>query len=342
MTSHGGQASTAASAGVTAGTSGEDAGSASAGGGTQAGGADGMQASAADGGQASAEGGPKARAADGARARRRRRLRISPAWVAGIGSLAVLTAGITAIIVWIVQIAGSGQPLVTGGAPPAAAPGPGAAVHDAGAQGITSSGPVSAGPSPVSNVDHTWAARAAAATGIPDRAFLAYASADLIITKARPHCGIGWNTLAAIGTVESANGTYNGTTLLPSGYTSKPIIGARLDGGTFGGGKIAAIPDTDHGRLDGDPRFDHAVGPLQFLPSTWARWGTDGNGDGVASPDQIDDAALTAARYLCASGSMSTAAGWRAAVFSYNNSDDYVNEVAVVANRYATQTSGLS
>lgn len=140
----------------------------------------------------------------------------------------------------------------------------------------------------------------------------------------------------------ASSGTYGGATLLANGYTSKPIIGVRLDGGKFGGKTVAAIPDTDHGKLDGDTRWDHAVGPLQFLPSTWARWGADGSGDGVASPDQIDDAALAAALYLCASGPMTDTAGWRAAVFSYNQSNAYVNEVADIANRYAAEVSGLS
>ncbi len=44
------------------------------------------------------------------------------------------------------------------------------------------------------------------------------------------------------------------------------------------------------------------MGPLQFIPSTWRSWGVDANGDGVADPNQIDDAALAAGRYLCAAG----------------------------------------
>ncbi|MCW2934123.1 MAG: lytic transglycosylase protein [Actinomycetia bacterium] len=69
---------------------------------------------------------------------------------------------------------------------------------------------------------------------------------------------------AAIGTVESANGTYDGATLLANGYPSKPIIGVALDGGTFGGEAVAAIPDTGDGQPDGDARWVHAVGPFQF------------------------------------------------------------------------------
>ncbi|HEX6449934.1 MAG TPA: lytic murein transglycosylase [Trebonia sp.] len=267
------------------------------------------------------------------------------AW-AGVGFVAAVFAIIVAAYaVWISRIQAdvAQVPLVTNVAPQAIASGTGGGTGAAGAVGGGSAGKsAAASPSPLDRVDHAWAARAAAATGIPDRAFLAYASADLTIEAEQPACGLGWNTLAAIGTVESANGTYGGTTLLASGYTSKPIIGVPLDGGKFGGGTVAAIPDTDHGRLDGDPRWDHAVGPFQFLPSTWVRWGADGNGDGIASPNQIDDVALAAARYLCAPGTMTNAAGWRAAVFSYNHSNAYVNEVAGIANRYAADVRGLS
>src|SRR5215470_3792130 len=267
------------------------------------------------------------------------------AW-AGVGfAAAVLAVMVAAITGWIIHLRASAAqaPLVTYAAPQAVASGTGGGTDAAGAAGGGSAGNgAAASASPLDRVDHAWAARAAAATGIPGRAFLAYSSADLAIEAERPGCGLGWNTLAAIGTVESANGTYGGATVLASGYTSKPIIGVPLDGGKFGGGTIAAIPDTDRGKLDGDTRWDRAVGPLQFLPSTWAIWGADGNGDGVARPDQIDDAALAAARYLCASGTMKNAAGWRAAVFSYNQSNAYVNEVANIANRYAADVSRLS
>jgi hypothetical protein len=164
----------------------------------------------------------------------------------GIGfAAAVFAVIVAAYAVWITRIhAGVAQaPLVTNAAPQAIAAGIGEGTGAAGAVGGGSAGKSgAASPSPLDHVDHAWAARAAAATGIPDRAFLAYASADLAIEAEQPACGLGWNTLAAIGTVESVNGTHGGATLLASGYTSKPIIGVPLDGGKFGGGTVAAIP----------------------------------------------------------------------------------------------------
>ena len=57
-----------------------------------------------------------------------------------------------------------------------------------------------------------------------------------------------------------------------------PIIGLPLDG-SHG---VKRIEDTDDGRLDGDPVFDRAIGPLQFIPTTWEDWASDADGDGVA------------------------------------------------------------
>jgi membrane-bound lytic murein transglycosylase B len=100
---------------------------------------------------------------------------------------------------------------------------------------------------------------------------------------------------------------------------------------------VAFIADTDGGRFDGDTVFDRAVGPMQFIPSSWRSFGMDGNGDGVADPNNIDDAALAAGRYLCANGrDLSTGPGWRSAVLSYNNSDDYGRRVYAAADQYAS------
>ena len=182
-----------------------------------------------------------------------------------------------------------------------------------------------------------WLARVAAATDIPARALRAYANADLVMAKVDPSCRLPWTLLAGIGRIESDHGRFGGATLLPNGDESKPIIGVPLDGSPG----VADIPAYDGGALDGDPVHEHAVGPMQFLPSTWAKWASDGNGDGVANPENIDDAALTAARYLCAGGrDLSTASGWWAAVLSYNNSVEYGQKVFTVADAAAKASAG--
>ncbi|MBM7503584.1 lytic transglycosylase domain-containing protein [Agromyces aurantiacus] len=183
---------------------------------------------------------------------------------------------------------------------------------------------------PQPEVEEDWLSRTAAATGIPARALSAYALAHVSIAQAEPECGIDWTTIAAIGAIESGHGSHGGSALDANGVATPAILGPALDGDGF-----AAISDTDDGALDGDTTWDRAVGPMQFIPSTWERWGIDANGDGVADPNQIDDAAHATALYLCASGPMTSAEGWRAAVFSYNHDDDYVDEVARVANEYA-------
>ena len=173
-----------------------------------------------------------------------------------------------------------------------------------------------------------------AANGIPAVALNAYRLAAARLASAQPGCGIQWWLLAGIGRVESNHGRYGGATLSPSGESSPHIVGAALDGTTYD-----YIADTDGGRLDADSRFDHAVGPMQFIPSTWAMYGIDGNGDGVASPFNINDATLAAARYLCAAGGdLRTAAGQRRAVLAYNHSDEYLALVLGTAAAYATGT----
>ena len=180
-------------------------------------------------------------------------------------------------------------------------------------------------------VDPEWTSRTAAATGIPERALAAYAAAHVAIAAEEPGCGLDWTTIAAIGEIESGHGSHGTTILDENGNAQPPIIGRALDGNG-----VATIADTDDGILDGDDTWDRAVGPMQFIPSTWAKWASDANGDGFADPNQIDDAALATARYLCASGPMTSPEGWRAGVYSYNHDNDYVDKVATVANGYAS------
>ncbi len=182
----------------------------------------------------------------------------------------------------------------------------------------------------------TWAKPLADATGIPRVSLEAYGNAAEIQRQQRPECGITWTTLAGVGGVESRHGTYRGARIAANGDVTPPIRGVLLDG-TSGNAKIH---DTDGGQLDGDATLDRAMGPFQFIPETWQRYGVDANGDGVADPDNIDDAALSAARYLCVSGGdLTTPAGWEKAVMVYNRSMQYVLDVRDHANAYSVNVA---
>jgi membrane-bound lytic murein transglycosylase B len=179
-------------------------------------------------------------------------------------------------------------------------------------------------------VDPAWLTHTAAATGIPAPALRAYARAQLADAGG---CGVGWTTLAGIGWVESRHGTLGGRTLADDGRSSSPILGPALDGH----GAFAAIRSSPVSRAwHGDPEWEHAVGPMQFLPGTWAVWAADGDGDGRRDPLDLDDAAAGAARYLCAGGhDLSSGSGWAAAVLTYNHARVYVDDVYAAAASYA-------
>jgi membrane-bound lytic murein transglycosylase B len=184
-----------------------------------------------------------------------------------------------------------------------------------------------------------WATKMSRATSIPQRALEAYANAHAMMAAAHPNCRITWVTLAAIAAVESKHGRFEGRALLPDGRPSGPIIGPTLDGSPG----VKAIGDTDSGLLDGDKVWDHAVGPFQFIPSTWAKWRADGNQDGITDPQNIDDAASAAAQYLCADDrNLSTGDGWLRAILSYNDSLQYAQEVYGFAQAYARSAKGVA
>lgn len=179
--------------------------------------------------------------------------------------------------------------------------------------------------------DPAWVDDLAARTGIPAPAVRAYARAEL---GGGGGCGVGWTTLAGLGWVESHHGTLDGRRLLPSGRSSRAVVGPALDGR----GPVAAIPAAPgSAALHGDDVWEHAVGPLQFLPSSWDTWGTDGDGDARVDVHDLDDGAAAAAAYLCAAGTdLTTDSGWSSAVRTYNHSDAYVAAVSTAASRYAT------
>lgn len=99
---------------------------------------------------------------------------------------------------------------------------------------------------------------------------------------------------------------------------------------------LAAIGQVEsgHGRNMG-PSSAGAVGPMQFLPSTWSEYGVDGNGDGRTDVWDPLDAVPAAADYLCRFGAGRGGGSLSAAVFAYNHSDAYVREVLALADAYA-------
>ena len=206
--------------------------------------------------------------------------------------------------------------------------------------------PAAAAPPPMIDIDapgrtsdqlQQWAQELSETTRIPAPALRAYGNAAVIAATSYPQCNLSWNTLAGLGQIETRHGSYSGNWLESAridadGVVRPTIIGPRLDGT----GPFAEIRDTDNGVLDGDTEFDRAVGPMQFIPETWNRFATDASGDGVADPNNIDDATAAAARVLCSGDrDLGTAAGWVAAIRSYNQSEQYVRDVRDAAANYA-------
>ena len=145
------------------------------------------------------------------------------------------------------------------------------------------------------------------AQAIPEAALAAYQRAAVVIDTADPSCHLDWALLAGIGQVESDHGQVGRQpSRQPRAWRT---LRSSARGSTARHG-TSVVRDTDAGRLDGDKRFDRAVGPMQFLPSTWAVVAVDGDDDGKRNVEDIDDAALGSAVYLCAgNGDLSTTAG---------------------------------
>ncbi|GAB3968595.1 lytic murein transglycosylase [Plantactinospora veratri] len=180
-----------------------------------------------------------------------------------------------------------------------------------------------------------WAGQIGPRVGISTTALQAYGYAELRVGQTTPGCQLRWTTLAAIGQVESGHGRANGAVLGANGIAAPEIIGLPLDGN---GGRMR-IMDTEDGRLDRDATYDRAVGPMQFIPTTWEEIGADADGDGVKNPHSIDDAALAAGNYLCKGGrNLSVASDWWSAILSYNDVRPYAQAVFNAANKYGTDS----
>lgn len=181
---------------------------------------------------------------------------------------------------------------------------------------------VSSGPTDLSHPTTTPPAATPAAYAVPARpglgdprageipwvALQAYRRAADILGEVDPACGISWAMLAAVGQVESEHGRSGGGELGDDGVVRPAIV-------TRGA--------------------DAAVGPMQLLPDAWKVAGVDGDGDGTRSVQDLDDAAVAAGVYLCATGAdLNTPEGAEEALLTYNSSPRYVEQVLAVAARY--------
>ena len=166
---------------------------------------------------------------------------------------------------------------------------------------------------------------------VPDVLLAAYRQA---VAGAPPACHLPVSLLAAIGQVES--GSLAGRSLDAAHRSVPPVLGPVLDGvGT------AAISDTDGGRLDGNSHWDRAVGPMQFIPGTWAAFGVDGDGDRRADPQNVYDAAASAAGYLCAGGrDLALPPDLRSAILAYNHPTAYLATVLAWQQRFDGSSVG--
>jgi membrane-bound lytic murein transglycosylase B len=170
---------------------------------------------------------------------------------------------------------------------------------------------------------------------IPLVAYDAYRSASRSAPTITDSCEVDWAVVAGIAQVESRHGRIDPDHRLTSdGDVEPPIRGRPLDG-TSG---TQTIADSDNGELDGDSTWDRAMGPLQFIPTTWRELGRDGNADGETDPDNLYDSALTAVAHLCLRepGNYSDRGELRRALIAYNASGRYADDVLRWVDRYRT------
>ncbi|MEV6392220.1 lytic transglycosylase domain-containing protein [Nocardia xishanensis] len=161
--------------------------------------------------------------------------------------------------------------------------------------------------------------------GIPEIVLAAYRNAELALASSMPGCGLTWNLLAGIGRIESGHAGSGRTD--SAGTTLAPIFGPALDG-TLPGNEIIKAAAGGYVR---------AMGPMQFLPSTWSAYAADGNGDGIADPHNVFDASLAAGKYLCSGGmDLRDSAQELRAVLRYNNSVSYARDVLSWSAAYRT------
>lgn len=176
-----------------------------------------------------------------------------------------------------------------------------------------------------------WAKIHAVPYEIPEIALESYAYAASAMDRSAPGCHIGWPTLAAIGAIASDHGSAEGATL-----SKDAAVAPALRGLTREHMQLRTVADTDGGRFDGDLHQDVPMGPMQIMPSVWEQWSVSARNGAAPSPDNLDDAALSVARLLCAAGGdLSVPEGWAKAVGAVDSAPDFVSAVHDRAAEYS-------
>jgi hypothetical protein len=190
---------------------------------------------------------------------------------------------------------------------------------------------------PLSHDDATAATAGPVPTswsGIPRTALSAYTRAADAQQRDDPTCHLTWPVLAAIGKVESNHADDGDVTT--SGDLVHPIFGPILDGRS---GTAAVLADNNP---DHTGQWSRAEGPMQVLPTTWAKWAADGNGDGRTDVQNVYDASLAAAHYLCSGNTdLATGPGLSDAILRYNPSATYLETVTYWLYVYGHGTTAI-
>jgi membrane-bound lytic murein transglycosylase B len=228
-------------------------------------------------------------------------------------------------------VAGAAPPVAT---PAAASPSPRIASVNAAASGtlVVATQHRSTGQHVVASVPDNSSVEPPKSTEsfrIPAIAMSAYRNAEQKMAASEPACGINWTVLAGVGRVESMHANGGITDL--HGTAIKPIYGPVLDG-SLAGNEIVI-----EGGAGRDVTYARAMGPMQFLPGTWAHYAADGDGDSVADPQNLYDSTLAAARYLCSGGlNLRDQSQLLSAILRYNNSMAYARNVLGWAAAYGS------
>lgn len=181
-----------------------------------------------------------------------------------------------------------------------------------------------------------WAGTLSGPLGIPQNVLEAYGYAEWVLTQTRATCKLQWTTLAALGKIASDHGRVDGRTVDAQGRPQPVLMGPALDG-TSGRSKV---DDSDGGALDGDQKWDRAMGPMQLTPAMWRASGVDADSNELAQPQDIDDAALAAGYQLCGAASgegardLSKVAHWKAAINGYPGMAKNIDKVFDAAQSY--------